>query len=118
MHQYQSLIQDILCDGIRKEDRTGTGTVSIIGEMRRYPLRANEAPVMPIVTVKKTNIRSIIHELLWFLRGDTNTATLGCGIWDEWADENGELGPIYGKQWRRWTDTKICWAEDVRREEL
>lgn len=118
MYQYQSLIQDILCDGIKKSDRTGTGTVSIIGEMRRYPLRQNEEPVMPIVTVKKTNIRSIIHELLWFIRGDTNINTLDCHIWDEWADANGDLGPIYGKQWRAWPDTKICAAEGERRLEL
>lgn len=115
MHQYQSLISTILENGLEKSDRTGTGTLSVIGEVRRYPLYEN---TLPVVTVKQTKLRSIIHELLWFIRGETNIGTLGCKIWDEWADENGDLGPIYGKQWRRWTDTKICWAEDVRREEL
>lgn len=118
MYQYQSLIQDVLLDGIKKGDRTGTGTVSIIGEMRRYPLRQDDRPVVPMVTVKETRKRPIIRELLWFIRGETNIGTLGAKIWDEWADEDGNLGPIYGHQWRRWTDTKITWAEDVRREEL
>lgn len=118
MLQYQSLIDTVLQVGIDKNDRTGTGTRSVLGELRRYPLMEDFKPVMPIVTVKKTNIRSIIHELLWFLQGKTNINDLDCHIWDEWADENGDLGPIYGKQWRSWTDTKICWAEDVRREEL
>lgn len=118
MLQYQSLIDTVLQVGIDKNDRTGTGTRSVLGELRRYPLMEDFKPVMPIVTVKKTNIRSIIHELLWFLQGKTNINDLDCHIWDEWADENGNLGPIYGKQWRSWTDTKICWAEDVRREEL
>lgn len=118
MYQYQSLIQDVLCDGIKKNDRTGTGTVSILGELRRYPLRQNDRDVVPMVTVKETRKRPVIRELLWFIRGETNINTLGAKIWDEWADENGNLGPIYGHQWRRWLDTKICWAEDVRRDEL
>lgn len=118
MKQYQSIIHTILEDGIPRNDRTGVGTLGVIGELRRYPLMQEFQPVLPLVTVKETKTRSIIRELLWFLRGDTNIKTLGCKIWDAWADEDGELGPIYGKQWRRWTDTKICWAEDVRREEL
>lgn len=118
MFQYQSLIDTVMQCGINKKDRTGTGTRSIIGEMHRYPLLSDDQAVMPIVTVKKTNIRSIIHELLWFIRGETNINTLDCHIWDEWADANGDLGPIYGKQWRCWEDTKICDAEGERRLEL
>jgi thymidylate synthase len=118
MYQYQSLIQDILIDGINKGDRTGTGTRSILGELRRYPLRQDDRPVLPMVTVKETRERPVKRELLWFIRGETNIKTLGAKIWDEWADENGDLGPIYGKQWRCWTDTKICDAEGERRLEL
>lgn len=118
MLQYQSLIHTILREGTEKNDRTGVGTVGVIGELRRYPLISDDKAVLPLVTVKKTNLRPLVRELLWFIRGETNTATLGAKIWDEWADEDGELGPIYGKQWRRWTDTKICEAEGERRLEL
>lgn len=118
MYQYQSLIDAVLVDGLEKSDRTGTGTVSIIGEMRRYPLRQDDRAVIPMVTVKETRKKPVIRELLWFVRGETNINTLGAKIWDEWADENGDLGPIYGKQWRSWTDTKICEAEGERRLEL
>ena len=118
MYEYKELITTILSYGVDKSDRTGVGTRSVIGEKKHYPLADAKGPLMPIVTCKKTNMRSVIRELLWFIRGETNIETLGCGIWNEWADENGDLGPIYGKQWRRWTDTKICGAEDVRRDEL
>lgn len=104
MKQYQSLIHTILEDGIPRDDRTGVGTLGVIGELRRYPLYHG---TLPLVTVKETKTMSIKKELFWFLRGETNIKTLGCGIWNEWADEDGELGPIYGKQWRRWNDTKL-----------
>lgn len=104
MKQYLSTIYDILTHGEDKEDRTGTGTRSVLGRLNRYPLNGG---TLPLVTAKETKTRSIIRELLWFIRGETNIKTLGCGIWNQWADENGELGPIYGKQWRRWSDTKL-----------
>jgi thymidylate synthase len=101
MHQYLSLMREVRENGVRKEDRTGTGTLSLFGHQMRFDLSEG----FPVITTKKLHLRSIIHELLWFLKGDSNIEYLkdnGVSIWDAWADDEGELGPVYGVQWRSW----------------